>query len=231
MKKLITLTLLLLSAVAFAKPPKNQYVRIRTTYGDCIIRLYNETPLHRDNFIKLAKKGFYNGTLFHRVIQNFMIQGGDPDSKDPEKTKLDAELGNGDVGYTVPAEFRDSLFHKRGVLAAARDDNPQKASSGCQFYIVEGKRFTDGKLDTLEKTRLKGRKIPAWQREWYKSVGGVPHLDQNYTVYGEVISGIDMVDRIAAVKKDECNRPLADVPITVEVLSKKECSQLDKLLF
>ena len=231
MKKLITLTLLLLSAVAFAKPPKNQYVRIRTTYGDCIIRLYNETPLHRDNFIKLAKKGFYNGTLFHRVIQNFMIQGGDPDSKDPEKTKLDAELGNGDVGYTVPAEFRDSLFHKRGVLAAARDDNPQKASSGCQFYIVEGKRFTDGKLDTLEKTRLKGRKIPAWQREWYKSVGGVPHLDQNYTVYGEVISGIDMVDRIAAVKKDECNRPLADVPITVEVLSKKECRQLDKLLF
>lgn len=229
MKKLITLTLLFLSVAAFAKPPKNQYVRISTSYGDCIIRLYNETPLHRDNFIKLAKKGFYNGTLFHRVIQNFMIQGGDPDSKDAEKTKLDAELGNGDVGYTVPAEFRDSLFHKRGVLAAARDDNPKKASSGCQFYITEGKRFTDGKLDTLEKTRLKGRKIPAWQREWYKSVGGVPHLDQNYTVYGEVVSGIDMVDRIAAVKKDECDRPLADVPMIVQVLSKKECRQLDKI--
>jgi cyclophilin family peptidyl-prolyl cis-trans isomerase len=231
MKKLITLSLLLLTIVtAFAKPPKNQYVRIKTTYGDCIIRLYNETPLHRDNFIKLAKKGFYNGTLFHRVIQNFMIQGGDPDSKDPEKTEFDAELGNGDVGYTVPAEFRDSLFHKRGVLAAAREDNPKKASSGCQFYITEGKRFTDGKLDTLEKTRLKGRKIPAWQREWYKSVGGVPHLDQNYTVYGEVVSGIDMVDRIAAVKKDECDRPLADAPMTVEVLSKKACRQLDKIL-
>jgi cyclophilin family peptidyl-prolyl cis-trans isomerase len=230
MKKLITLSLLLLTIItAFAKPPKNQYVRIKTTYGDCIIRLYNETPLHRDNFIKLAKKGFYNGTLFHRVIQNFMIQGGDPDSKDSEKTKFDAELGNGDVGYTVPAEFRDSLFHKRGVLAAAREDNPKKASSGCQFYITEGKRFTDGKLDTLEKTRLKGRKIPAWQRDWYKSVGGVPHLDQNYTVYGEVVSGIDMVDRIAAVKKDECDRPLADVPMTVEVLSKKECRQLDKI--
>jgi peptidyl-prolyl cis-trans isomerase B (cyclophilin B) len=227
MKKLFTLALLLLSIAAFAKPPKNQYVRIKTSYGDCIIRLYNQTPLHRDNFIKLAKKGFYNGTLFHRVIQNFMIQGGDPDSK----TAIPSlELGDGDVGYTVPAEFRDSLFHKRGVLAAARDDNPKKASSGCQFYITEGKRFTDGKLDTLENTRLKGRKIPAWQREWYKSVGGVPHLDQNYTVYGEVVSGIDMVDRIAAVKKDECDRPLADVPMTVEVLSKKECSQLDKIL-
>ncbi|WP_183562467.1 peptidylprolyl isomerase [Mucilaginibacter sp. SP1R1] len=228
MKKIFILSLLLLGfAAAFAKPPKNQYVRIKTSYGDCIIRLYNETPLHRDNFIKLAKKGFYNGTLFHRVIQNFMIQGGDPDSK---KAIPELELGDGDVGYTIPAEFRDSLFHKRGVLAAARDDNPKKASSGCQFYITEGKRFTDGKLDTLEKTRLKGRKIPAWQREWYKSVGGVPHLDQNYTVYGEVISGIDMVDRIAAVKKDDCDRPLADVPMTVEILSKKECRQLDGLL-
>ncbi|MBB6108389.1 peptidyl-prolyl cis-trans isomerase B (cyclophilin B) [Mucilaginibacter lappiensis] len=227
MKKLLTLSLLLLSVTVFAKPPKNQYVRIRTSYGDCIIRLYNETPLHRDNFIKLAKKGFYNGTLFHRVIQNFMIQGGDPDSK---KAIPELELGEGDVGYTVPAEFRDSLFHKRGVLAAARDENPKKASSGCQFYITEGKRFTDGKLDTLEKTRLKGRKIPAWQREWYKSVGGVPHLDQNYTVYGEVVSGLDMVDRIAAVKKDACDRPLTDVPMTVEVLSKKECGQLDKIL-
>lgn len=227
MKKTFTLALLLVCfSAVFARPPKNQYVRIKTSYGDCIIRLYNETPLHRDNFIKLAKKGFYNGTLFHRVIQNFMIQGGDPDSK---KAMAGLELGDGDVGYTVPAEFRDSLFHKRGVLAAARDDNPAKASSGCQFYIVEGKRFTDGKMDTLETTRLKGHKIPAWQREWYKSVGGVPHLDQSYTVYGEVVSGIDMVDRIAAVKKDECDRPLADVAMTVEVLSKSECKQMDKL--
>ncbi|AYL98210.1 peptidylprolyl isomerase [Mucilaginibacter celer] len=233
MKKLFTLSILLLSitAAAFARPPKNQYVRIHTTYGDCIIRLYNETPLHRDNFIKLTKKGFFNGTLFHRVIQNFMIQGGDPDSKDPVKAKPGAELGNGDVGYTVPAEFRDSLFHKRGVLAAARDENPTKASSGCQFYITEGKRFTDGKLDTLENTRLKGRKIPVWQREWYKTVGGVPHLDQNYTVFGEVVSGIDMVDRIAAVKKDKNDRPATDIPMTVELLSKHECKQLDKILY
>ncbi len=230
MKKLIASTLLsLLLLSVFAKGHQNQYVRISTSYGSCIIRLYNQTPKHRDNFIKLVKQGFYNGTLFHRVIQNFMIQGGDPDSRDPNKAKPGAELGNGDVGYTVPAEFRDSLFHKRGVLAAARDDNPAKASSGCQFYIVEGKRFTDGKLDTLEQTRMKGRKIPAWQREYYTTVGGSPHLDQNYTVYGEVVSGIDMVDRIAGVKKDKNDRPLQDVPMTVSLLSKKECKQLDKI--
>ena len=199
MKKLFTLTLLLISTtIAFAGGPKNQYVRVKTSYGECIIRLYNETPKHRDNFIKLTKKGFFNGTLFHRVIQNFMIQGGDPDSKN---AKPGIELGNGDVGYTVPAEFKDSLFHKRGVLAAARDDNPLKASSGCQFYIVEGKRITDAKMDSLEQGRLKGYKIPEWEREWYRSVGGTPQLDHNYTVYGEVVSGIDMVDRIAAVKK------------------------------
>jgi cyclophilin family peptidyl-prolyl cis-trans isomerase len=229
-KKLLLAGLLLLTlTAAFAGGPKNQYVRIKTIYGDCIIRLYNETPKHRDNFIKLVKQGFYNGTLFHRVIQNFMIQGGDPDSKDPAKAKPGVELGNGDVGYTIPAEFRDSLFHKRGVLAAARDDNPAKASSGCQFYIVEGQRFKDSKLDTLEQTRLKGRKIPAWQRAYYSSVGGAPHLDQNYTVFGEVVIGIDMVDRIAAVKKDKNDRPLDDVPMTVELLSKRECKQLDAI--
>lgn len=226
MKKLFLLILLLSTVTAFAKRP-NHYVRIKTAYGDCIIRLYNETPGHSDNFIKLVKKGFYNGTLFHRVIQNFMIQGGDPDSK---KAKPGAELGNGDVGYTVPAEFRDSLFHKRGVLAAARDDIPSKASSGCQFYIVEGKRFTDEELDKLEQTRLKGRKIPPSERAIYKSVGGVPHLDQNYTVYGEVVTGIDMVDRIAAVKKDAKDRPLQDVQMVVELLKKKECRRLDKII-
>jgi cyclophilin family peptidyl-prolyl cis-trans isomerase len=230
MKKLIITGLLLFIVVtAFGKGPANQYVRIKTTYGNCIIRLYNQTPKHRNNFIKLVKQGFYNGTLFHRVIQNFMIQGGDPDSKDPAKAKPGAELGNGDIGYTIPAEFRDSLFHKRGVLAAARDDNPAKASSGCQFYIVEGKRLTDGKMDTLEQTRLKGYKIPAWQRDYYKSVGGTPQLDHGYTVYGEVVSGLDMVDKIAAVKKDSNDRPLEDVPMTVELLSKKECREMDEL--
>lgn len=231
MKKLFTLCLLLISAIAFAKPPKNQYVRLTTSYGSMIIRLYNETPKHRDNFIKLTKEGFYNGTLFHRVIQNFMIQGGDPDSRDTTKNQKGKELGNGDLKYTIPAEFRDSLFHKRGALGAAREDNPAKASSGCQFYIVEGKRFTPGKLDTLENTRLKGRKIPAWQRDIYTSVGGTPHLDQNYTVFGEVVMGIDMVDRVAAVKRDGRDRPEEDVAMTVTLLSKKECKQMDELLW
>lgn len=229
MKKVFTLCLALLMGglTTYAKAPKNQYVRIKTSYGACIIRLYNETPKHRDNFIKLAKKGFYNGTLFHRVIQNFMIQGGDPDSK---HAKPGVELGNGDVGYTIPAEISDTLFHKRGVLAAARDDNPAKASSGCQFYIVEGKRYTDDDLNKLEEGRLKGHKVPEWQREWYRSVGGTAQLDHSYTVYGEVVSGLDMVDRIAAVKKDAKDRPLEDIPMTVELLSKRECRQLDKLL-
>src|SRR5471030_2628931 len=209
MKKFLSallLTVFTISAV-FAGGPKNQYVRIKTSYGECIIRLYNQTPRHRDNFIKLAKKGFYNGTLFHRVIQNFMIQGGDPDSKN---AKPGAELGNGDLKYTIPAEFRDSLFHKRGVLAAARDNNPAMASSATQFYIVEGKRLTDEDLDKLIAGRLKGRKIPESEREYYRSVGGTPQLDQTYTVYGEVVIGLDMVDRIADVKKDKRDRPLAD---------------------
>jgi cyclophilin family peptidyl-prolyl cis-trans isomerase len=226
MKKLFTLLLLLTAITSFSKP-KNQYVRIKTAYGSCIIRLYNETPKHRDNFIKLTKQGFYNGTLFHRVIQNFMIQGGDPDSKN---AKPGAELGNGDLKYTIPAEFRDSLFHKRGVLAAARDNNPAMASSATQFYIVEGKRLTDEDLDKLIAGRLKGRKIPASEREYYRSVGGTPQLDQTYTVYGEVVFGLDMVDRIADVKKDKKDRPLTDVPMTVELLKPRECRRLDKIL-
>lgn len=227
MKKLFTLILLTIIAVTAFGKPKNQYVRIKTAYGSCIIRLYNETPKHRDNFIKLVKLGFYNGTLFHRVIQNFMIQGGDPDSKN---AKPGVELGNGDLKYTVPAEFRDSIFHKRGVLAAARDDNPTKASSATQFYIVEGKRLTDEDLDKLVAGRLKGRKIPESEREYYKSVGGTPQLDQSYTVYGEVVFGLDMVDQIAAVKKDKRDRPLVDVPMTVELLKPRECRRLDKIL-
>ncbi len=230
MKRIFTFLLLLITATTFAKGPKNQYVRIKTSYGQCIIRLYNETPQHRDNFIKLTKQGYFNGTLFHRVIQNFMIQGGDPDSKN---AKPGIELGNGGPKYTVPAEFKDSIFHKRGVLAAARDDNPAKASSGSQFYIVEGKRYTDADLDKTEKLpRFNGMnyKIPLSQREFYKSVGGTPSLDRNYTVFGEVVTGIDMVDQIAAVAKDERDRPKADVPMTVELLSKRECKQLDKIL-
>ncbi len=230
MKKIFTLLFCFVCITAFAKPPKNQYVRIKTSYGQCIVRLYNETPKHRDNFIKLTKQGFFNGTLFHRVIQNFMIQGGDPDSKN---AKPAVELGDGDLKYTVPAEFNDSLYHKRGVLAAARDDNPAKASSASQFYLVEGKRYTDAELDNTERLpRYAGMnyKIPASQRAIYKTVGGTPSLDKLYTVYGEIVTGLDMVDRIAAVPKDNHDRPLQNVPMTVELLTKRQCKQLDKLL-
>jgi len=153
-----------------------------------------------------------------------MIQGGDPDSKNAPAGK---ELGNGDVGYTVPAEFRDSLFHKKGVLAAARDDNPLMASSGCQFYLVQGKKFTDAQLDSMEIKRLKF-KIPQWEREIYKNTGGVPHLDKKYTVYGEVVSGLPLIDTIAAVKTDANNRPLMDVKMTITLLKRRKARKLEK---
>ncbi|MCK7558926.1 peptidylprolyl isomerase [Chitinophaga sedimenti] len=129
-------------------------------------------------------------------------------------------MGNGSVGYTIAPEFQLDLFHKKGVLAAARDDNPAKASDGCQFYIVQGKKFTDEELDKVEKNRLGGRKIPVDQRAVYKKTGGTPHLDQSYTVFGEVIKGIEVIDKIAAVKTDKNNRPLTDVPFKVKVVKK-----------
>lgn len=213
----------------FAAKPKNQYVKIVTDKGECIVKLYNETPLHRDNFIKLVKDGFFNGTLFHRVIKEFMIQGGDPDSR---TATPDAMLGNGGPKYTVPAEFRDSLFHKKGVLAAARDgdnSNPTKASSGSQFYLVQGKVFTDEQLNQVEVSRLKA-KIPAYQRMVYKTIGGTPHLDRSYTVFGEIVKGLDMVDAIASEPTARANRPIRDVKMTVTLLKKREAKKLEKEL-
>jgi len=224
MKNYVTLILCACFISAFSAKPKHQYVKIKTDLGECIIQLYNETPQHRDNFLKLTEKGTYNGTLFHRVIKDFMIQGGDPDSKTAVKGAL---LGEGTVGYTVPAEFRDSLFHKKGVLAAARDDNPEKASSGSQFYLVQGKKFTDEQLDGLEKNRLKF-KLPESQRVIYKTLGGTPHLDRNYTVYGEIVKGIELVDKIAVLETDGNNRPLADVKMTITVLKRREAKKLEK---
>ncbi len=200
-------------------------ILLQTSMGDIVIRLSDSTPLHRDNFLKLVKVGFYDSVLFHRVIKNFMIQGGDPESK---KAPAGIPLGNGGPSYTVPAEFRTGLFHKKGVIAAARmgdNVNPEKASSGSQFYIVQGKTFTDTELDMLEAGRMNGRKIPADQREVYKTIGGTPHLDQGYTVFGEVIKGIEVVDNIASVQTStgaDRDRPLSDVRIMKASLIKRK---------
>ena len=207
------------------KKDRKRDVLMQTTMGDMVIRLSDSTPLHRDNFLKLVKVGYYDSILFHRVIKNFMIQGGDPNSK---RAAAGKPLGNGGPGYTVPAEFRKTLFHKKGVLAAARmgdNVNPTKASSGSQFYIAQGKVFTDAGLDSVETFSLNGRKIPAEQREVYKTIGGTPHLDQGYTVYGEVVKGLDVIDKIAAVqtsKAQDRDRPLQDVRIIKAKLIKRK---------
>jgi len=209
---------------SFAAKPASFYVRLSVDDRECIIRLYNETPQHRDNFLKLAKEGFYDETLFHRVIKDFMIQGGDPDSKNAAPGIL---LGEGDLNYTIPAEFNDSLFHKKGVLAAARDNNPEKASSAAQFYLVQGKTYTAKELDRLEELKLKGRKIPAYQRHIYETVGGAPFLDQNYTVFGEVVKGIDFIDDIAALPTDSNDRPIRDQAMSISVLTPLATRQLE----
>ena len=227
MKQAITLLLLFLTITSFAAKPKHSFVRVKTPNGECIIMLYNQTPKHRDNFVKLAKEGFYNGTLFHRVIKEFMIQGGDPDSK---TAKAGQTLGEGDLGYRIDAEFRDSLFHKKGVLAAARENNPEKASSASQFYIVQGKKWNDESLDQVQTNRMQGRQIPAWQREVYKTIGGTPHLDQNYTVYGEVVKGLEMIDAIAGLPTASGDRPVEDVKMEISVLKKREARKLEKTL-
>src|SRR6187200_3008184 len=193
------------------KKDRKRDVLMQTTMGDIVIRLSDSTPLHRDNFLKLVKVGYYDSVLFHRVIKDFMIQGGDPNSR---RATAGKPLGDGGPGYTVPAEFRKTLFHKKGALAAARmgdNANPTKASSGSQFYIVQGKVFTDGGLDSVETFRLKGRKIPLSHRAVYKTIGGAPHLDMNYTIFGEVESGLEVVDKIAAMPRDSSNRPLTDI--------------------
>jgi len=201
----------------------NKTAVIETNKGTIKFELLEQdAPKTTENFRLLAEKNYYDGVIFHRVIKNFMIQAGDPESRHAEAGAL---LGNGGPEYTIPAEFVPTLFHKRGVLAAARegdDVNPTKASSGSQFYIVEGKKFTDAGLDSLETFRLKGRKIPVEQRAVYKTIGGTPHLDQNYTVFGEVVEGLDVVSRIAAVPTNEADRPEEDVRILQAKLVKRK---------
>jgi cyclophilin family peptidyl-prolyl cis-trans isomerase len=219
-KQVFTLILLALSLASICQ----QNVRLRprdyrrdiiieTTEGSIRLRLSDSTPLHRDNFLRLVKSHYLDSILFHRVIPGFMIQAGDPDSRHAE---ADAKLGNGGPGYQIPAEIRATLWHKRGTLAAARDGddiNPFRYSSGSQFYIVQGRTFSDHEMDSIEVTRLSGRKINAERRAYYKTTGGTPQLDGNYTVFGEVVEGLDVVDRIVAIERSNRNRPLKDVRI------------------
>lgn len=194
-------------------------VEMQTSSGNIVILLYDDTPLHRDNFIKLAGEGVYDGTLFHRVIKGFMIQGGDPDSKNAKAGQM---LGEGDLGYKIPAEFRENHINRRGALCAARqgdDVNPKKESSASQFYIVQGRKWSDGEMNMMEQRF--GKKYSDEHRKIYAEEGGAPHLDGDYTVFGEVLEGMDVVDKIAAVKTDPMDRPLEDVRIlSVKVIKK-----------
>ena len=201
--------------------PAERLVEITTDYGIMIAKLYNQTPLHRDNFIKLVQTGVYDSLLFHRVIKEFMIQGGDPVSKNAGDSVM---LGAGQVpGERIPAEFRPNFFHKKGALAAARDGNPAKASSNCQFYIVQGKPMDTAQLNSVYNQAIK-QNNPAFkysksQREIYERIGGTPFLDQNYTVFGEVVSGLNVIDKIASVQTRPGDRPVKNVMMKMRMLN------------
>ena len=210
MKKAFLLTLLvsvLITATLFSQGEKQVKVLISTEFGDMTAVLYNETQQHRDNFVKLVNEGWYKGSPFHRVIKNFMIQGGQ---------NADGRM---DPGYTVPAEFIDEKYHKYGALAAARQPdqvNPQKASSGSQFYIVQGQVATNESLQNFaarSEVNYTNKQI-----ETYTTVGGTPHLDGGYTVFGEVIDGFEVIDKIASVKTDQANKPLENVSMSIKII-------------
>jgi cyclophilin family peptidyl-prolyl cis-trans isomerase len=207
MKPLCVALLMLYSSLVSAQTHSAEIV---TNYGTIVIMLYDATPLHRDNFIKLARQNFYDSLLFHRVIKGFVAQAGDPFSKFANDTAL---LGDSDLHYTVPAEiFPEKYFHKRGAVGMARDDNPEKASSACQFYIVQGKIANDSTFIKARK-RTEGYEIPEEHKQIYRTIGGIPHLDSRYTVFGEVIKGMDIVDKICEVQTDKNDRPRQAVMI------------------
>ncbi len=193
---------------------------IGTSFGNIVVKLYDSTPLHRDNFIKLVKEGFYDSLLFHRVIDGFMIQGGDPESR---KADDSVQLAGGEApGDRIAAEFNKKYFHKKGALAAARDDNPEKASSNCQFYIVQGKPFNDTALNMMEcqiRSEDPGFSFTTQQRKLYSTIGGAPFLDQNYTVFGEVVKGLELIDKIATLPRDANDRPLQNVRMHIRMLN------------
>ena len=196
--------------------PTTCLLELQTEFGNVIIQLYDATAKHQENFVKLVEEQYYDGLLFHRVINGFMVQGGDPKSKNASKEQ---PLGSGGPGYTVPAEFVDSLVHVKGALAAARlgdNANPTKASSGSQFYIVQGRPLTDDALDRIE--AQKGIRYTKEQRDAYKELGGTPFLDREYTVFGKVIDGLDVIDKIAQVKTDSRDRPTENVQMKIRLI-------------
>lgn len=221
-----TTSLVLLLFVQWYDAEKKEMVVISTDYGDMTVMLYDDTPIHKANFLKLAKEGFYDELLFHRVIRGFMVQGGDPNSKDARKN---ARLGNGGPGYTLPAEINTYRIHKRGALAAARQGdqvNPNRESSGSQFYIVQGKTLTPSELKGIESRRNMQSPDDAFeysekQIETYEEMGGTPHLDGAYTVFGEVVEGLDIIDSIAAQPVNAQSRPMADIKMSMKIVKKK----------
>lgn len=212
-KLLLFVLLLVIGYTTKAQSRKDYLFTIHTPYGDIKAILYDETPLHKGNFIKLTQQRFYDSLLFHRIIDKFMIQTGDPNSKNAANG---VRLGNGGSNLEkIPAEFNDKLFHKRGAIGAARDNNPEKKSAGSQFYIVQGRVHTDSTLN-IQLKRLSGTRMPTpEQRRIYKAWGGTPHLDGNYTVFGEVVEGLAIVDFIAIQPRDQFDRPLKNIPMTI----------------
>ena len=225
-KSLCLISFLLVTSITFAqkKTRKDYLVTLKTTCGTMHMVLFDDAPLHKANFIKLVNKKFFDSLLFHRVIDTFMIQGGDPNSRNAKPG--DALGSGGDELERIPFEFKPNHVHKRGALAAARDGNPEKKSSACQFYIVQGKKFTDDQLNAVA-SRNK-MEYTNEQRADYIGIGGSPHLDNNYTVFGEVIDNLDVIDTIAKQPRDEANRPLKDVKMamTVKKMKKKKITKL-----
>jgi cyclophilin family peptidyl-prolyl cis-trans isomerase len=198
------------------EPPTHCQVLIETEFGNMLIELSDATPLHRDNFLKLVEQGYYNGLAFHRVIRNFMIQGGDPNSKGDNTQGL----GSGGPGYTIPAEFVDTLYHLKGAIAAARTggpSNPEKRSSGSQFYIVQGQPVEPAYLDAKEASS--NLRYPSSIKKEYETKGGTPHLDGEYTVFGKVIEGLDVIDKIASQPTGPADRPIS--PIRMKIITVK----------
>lgn len=227
-RSLFILLYLMTAAATSAQPDvlvkegdRKKDIQMKTDSGILILRLSDATPLHRDNFIKLVKSKYYNGIAFHRVIAGFMIQAGD------EKTKAKADSNTFLKSYTLPAEIIPGLFHKKGMLAAARMGdslNPKRESSGVQFYIVQGRVYSDKSLDSVETYRLNGKIIPTAQREVYKTLGGAPHLDQTYTIFGELVSGFDVIDKVAYTKtsgRRAGDKPLVDIRVKKVKLIKR----------